>query len=571
MKKFISILMVFLMLMTMTSFSAFATSDITLNVSFNKADSSLNISGIIDSARDRIPLTLHISRNGTTIAGAEIFVKGKTEAGVPFTFNPIILGATIPSGTLDIEVTASMINIKKSTTFEYVGIDNQFNAIKRVDDAQKAGNLTLFVQEVRATADDLGIDISTFDDLSDSAEVIAKEVLSTLALNLPEDFSTEERCSQISEEIEKYKDKYCEAVALGEFFDVTSAGDLKAWYDTYKTVYGFLVNIPATEADETKMLSYFDEAIMSEGYLNRLANMSSIRKIEDLNIAMKHQALLQEVEDSHPNIISRLLTDFPQLFTGVNYQGYNSLTTTQQSAVNIAVTGKVYSSLNALANEINAQILVASTSTYVPGESNTSTGGKGGKGGTGNYLAPAESLETVKTELFDDIDSVSWAKEAIIYLYDAGIVSGKGNNKFAPNDNVTRAELAKMLVLGFGLESKGDAKIFKDVATGAWYADYVSVAASNGLINGDEKGRFNPDKPVTRQDAAVMMYRAIKTDEKTEKAFFEDYNDIADYSEAAVDYMYQKGIINGIGDGKFAPKSNVTRVQVAKMLYLLLV
>ena len=219
MKKFISILMVFLMLMTMTSFSAFATSDITLNVSFNKADSSLNISGIIDSARDRIPLTLHISRNGTTIAGAEIFVKGKTEVGVPFTFNPIILGATIPSGTLDIEVTASMINIKKSTTFEYVGIDNQFNAIKRVDDAQKAGNLTLFVQEVRATADDLGIDISTFDDLSDSAEVIAKEVLSTLALNLPEDFSTEERCSQISEEIEKYKDKYCEAVALGEFFD----------------------------------------------------------------------------------------------------------------------------------------------------------------------------------------------------------------------------------------------------------------------------------------------------------------------------------------------------------------
>jgi len=68
-----------------------------------------------------------------------------------------------------------------------------------------------------------------------------------------------------------------------------------------------------------------------------------------------------------------------------------------------------------------------------------------------------------------------------------------------------------------------------------------------------------------------MMHRALSSDEIVQKAFFEDYDEIADYSKTAVDYMYQKGIINGIGDGMFAPKNNVTRVQVAKMLYLLLV
>ena len=128
-----------------------------------------------------------------------------------------------------------------------------------------------------------------------------------------------------------------------------------------------------------------------------------------------------------------------------------------------------------------------------------------------------------------------------------------------------------MLVLGLKLEAKGASKDFKDVESNAWYADYVAVAASNGLITGDENGNFNPNKPITRQDAAVMMYRAVAPSEKAEKAFFEDYDKISDYSKEAVNYMYEKGIINGIGDGMFAPENNVTRAQIAKMLYLMLV
>lgn len=567
MKKIICILMSLLMLISMTSFSALASDDIVLNVVPNNIDSSLNVSGTINSTRDNIPMTLHISRNGTLVAMEQTVATGKTAAGVPFSFSPVVLSATIMSGTLDIVVTASKVDLQKSTTYEYVGVDSQFAAIQRID-AALGGDATFLISEMTATAADLGVVISSFNDLSDGSENVAIEVIKTLELNLPLNCVSYDDCMVIREEIEKYKDKFREAVALGEFFDLASVDDLKDWYDNYKAMYGFLVNDTNTPVDETVMLSYFDEAITAPTYLNRIANMSSIRKIADLNLAMKHQALLQQVQDSNQNVISRLLTDFPLLLTGVNYQGYNGLDSTQKSTVNNAVAGRIYSSLDELTNEINAQIIVAGVGVYVPSD-NSSSPGK--KGGGGNFVAPPEGQEEIKTVQFTDIQNVSWAESAISYLYQAGIVSGKSEKTFAPNDNVTRAELAKMLVLGLKLESKGISKGFKDVVSGAWYADYVEIAASNGLITGDENGNFNPNKPITRQDAAVMMYRAVAPSEKAEKAFFEDYDRISDYSKEAVNYMYEKGVINGIGDGMFAPKNNVTRAQIAKMLYLMLV
>lgn len=568
MKKIICILMALLMSMTMTSFYVFASGDFVLNVRANNVDSSLSISGTINSARDNIPMTLHISRNGIPVAVEETIATGKISDGVPFSFPPIVLSATVMSGTLDIVVTASKVNLTKATTYEYVGVDSQFNTIQRIDTALD-GKTDFLIEEVKATAVNLGIDITSFDDLSDNSETVAVEVLKALELDLPDNCTTYDDCMVIHGEIEKYKDMYREAVAIGEFFDLKSVSELKTWYDNYKTAYGFLLNDPATPVDETDMLPYFDEAITSEGYLDRIANMSSIRKIADLNLAMKHQALLQQVEDSNQNVISRLLIDFPLLLTDVNYQTYNNLTSTQKSAVTNAVAGKVYNSLSELADEINAQILIASKEDDAPSKGSSSSGKKGG-GGT--YVAPPEALESeVKNVQFTDIENVSWAEGAISYLYKTGVISGKSEKTFAPNDNVTRAELAKMIVLGLKLESKDKTKEFEDVTSDAWFYDYVNIAASNGIITGDEYGRFNPDSPVTRQDAAVMMYRAISPENKVENAFFEDYEEIADYSKAAVDYLYSNGIINGVGDGMFAPKSNVTRAQIAKMLYLLLV
>ena len=103
------------------------------------------------------------------------------------------------------------------------------------------------------------------------------------------------------------------------------------------------------------------------------------------------------------------------------------------------------------------------------------------------------------------------------------------------------------------------------------YADYVSIAASNGLILGDDSGRFNPNEPVSRQDAAVMMYRALKTKSQSKKAEFKDYSQISLYAADAINYMYENDIINGVGDDNFAPLASITRAQAAKMMYSLLI
>ena len=68
-----------------------------------------------------------------------------------------------------------------------------------------------------------------------------------------------------------------------------------------------------------------------------------------------------------------------------------------------------------------------------------------------------------------------------------------------------------------------------------------------------------------------MMYRAIKLDSQAEAADFEDYSKISSYARDAIDYMYEQGIVGGVGDGYFAPLANVTRAQSAKMLYMLLI
>ena len=159
-----------------------------------------------------------------------------------------------------------------------------------------------------------------------------------------------------------------------------------------------------------------------------------------------------------------------------------------------------------------------------------------------------------------------------MYLYKNNIVSGKNAVTFAPDDQVTRAELVKMLVCGLGLAGQENiGKQFGDVSHNAWYAEYVEIAAEHGLINGDANGNFNPELPISRQDAATIMYRAFNTSEKAESAHFEDYSSISDYAKDAVDYMYAKGVINGIGDGMFAPFDKLSRAQAAKMLHLMLV
>ncbi|MGM9936334.1 MAG: S-layer homology domain-containing protein [Candidatus Ornithomonoglobus sp.] len=240
----------------------------------------------------------------------------------------------------------------------------------------------------------------------------------------------------------------------------------------------------------------------------------------------------------------------------------------------------------------------------VPGSSSSSGGGGGGGGSTSSTgttssskssgsvatstttavagstgVNGAEVVEKLLEEAaqandaFTDISSATWAREAINGLAAAGVINGKSETEFAPNDTVTRAEFAKMLMGAFGLNSESfTTSSFGDVSTDAWYFQAVETAYNLGIITGIDDGVFAPDALITRQDMAVMVSRAAAVTgkdipETVEAKSFDDASSISSYAVNAVDQLVKGGIINGMSDTEFAPLSNATRAQAAKILY----
>lgn len=169
-------------------------------------------------------------------------------------------------------------------------------------------------------------------------------------------------------------------------------------------------------------------------------------------------------------------------------------------------------------------------------------------------------------KIFTDLGNAAWAEEAVLALYDMGVVSGKGEKKFSPNDKISRAELVTMLVKAYEL-SKETEEEFNDVKNGDWYYNQVMTARAEGIASGDEYNNFNPNASVTRQDMAVLIYRAMGSPEAPEAELFTDDADISDYAKAAVYYMKESKMISGMEDGSFAPSASATRAQCALMIY----
>ena len=203
------------------------------------------------------------------------------------------------------------------------------------------------------------------------------------------------------------------------------------------------------------------------------------------------------------------------------------------------------------------------------------------EGGTGGGRRPSSSgggstvVVPSNDTYFNDIDNVAWAKDQINALAANGIINGVGNNTFAPNNTITRAEFAKMVVNAFGLFDAGATMNFADTAGHEqdWYYPYVASAAKIGVIQGySEDNTFRPEQTISRQDMCVMIVRACQAtciflSSGQQSITFTDAADIMDYAKEAVDQMASAGIINGMGDNMFVPQGNATRAQAAKVIY----
>ena len=177
---------------------------------------------------------------------------------------------------------------------------------------------------------------------------------------------------------------------------------------------------------------------------------------------------------------------------------------------------------------------------------------------------------------FSDVDGNGWAAEYIYFLAGREIVGGVGGGLFAPQRAITRAEFVKILagVAGAG-EAQTDSTRFTDVAPGSWYAPYVAWAVEHGVTTGTSATTFAPDDTITREQMAAMIYRyassAGVTLPKTRDAVrFSDASGFSGWAIEAIDALTRAGILDGVGAGRFAPQESATREQACKMLALLL-
>ena len=167
---------------------------------------------------------------------------------------------------------------------------------------------------------------------------------------------------------------------------------------------------------------------------------------------------------------------------------------------------------------------------------------------------------------------------AIEALAARGIINGMTDTTFAPDETMTRAQFATIVVRGLGLPEQTP-QVFDDVKAGDWFAPYVGSAYAYGIVKGKSATRFDPNGTITRQEAAVMVARAAKLcglDTELDAAAvrdalaqFTDYVTAGDWARQELAFCYRQGILDDSAL-TIQPLVPILRCEIAQMLYNLL-
>ncbi|MEF3309237.1 S-layer homology domain-containing protein [Paenibacillus sp. GYB004] len=172
---------------------------------------------------------------------------------------------------------------------------------------------------------------------------------------------------------------------------------------------------------------------------------------------------------------------------------------------------------------------------------------------------------------FADLEG-HWAQADIELLASKLIVKGAAADQYIPDQQITRAEFAALLVRSLGIAQplRGETT-FEDVQRSDWFSGAVTAAVDKGLVTGVENNRFAPNEPVTREQMALMISRALKMTGQPEGvsantdplSAFADREAVSIWAQAAVTDVLRAGLMNGVGEDTFAPADSASRAQVA--------
>ncbi len=174
--------------------------------------------------------------------------------------------------------------------------------------------------------------------------------------------------------------------------------------------------------------------------------------------------------------------------------------------------------------------------------------------------------EQPAAKLFDDVAQGAYYYDAVKWAVDKGVTNGKTSNLFGSDDPCTRAQIVTFLWRAAGSPAASASVSFTDVKDSDYYAKAVAWAVEKGITNGTGDGKFSSDDTCTRAQCAAFLYRAAGSPEVTDAAAFSDVAADAYYAKA-VAWAEKNGITNGLGNGKFGSDNSCTRAQIITFLY----
>lgn len=347
------------------------------------------------------------------------------------------------------------------------------------------------------------------------------------------------------------------------------------------------INNAANTAEIARLLTDYQEKInLSDRYLTedvfggvfRLKKYDTYEELSKTIIRVRE--MLDEMIAAEWSELAEMILANEDMLPdgGVALAKFKAMSAVNRNKVCKSVKTAGFNGFDTLMSEL-AKAVESVTAASSSGSSSGSYGGNGGGGSSSGFSVSSASAPSVpvevtpsvtKPQVFQDIDGVPWAHEAIESLLQLNIISR--GELFRPHADVSREEFVKMLAMLFKLNIDSADSSFADVGQDDWYAPYIVAAAKVGIVQGKEDGSFGVGERITREDMAVMLCRAA---EQTGHDFqvgnaverFADDLQISDYARNSVYSMRASGIIAGTGGGNFEPKSYADRASAAKIMY----
>ncbi len=184
-----------------------------------------------------------------------------------------------------------------------------------------------------------------------------------------------------------------------------------------------------------------------------------------------------------------------------------------------------------------------------------------------------ETAPTVVNKHFDDVAESDWYYSPVNYVSEKGLMNGVSESEFAPFDTLTRAMLVTTLYRNEGEPATNKSIPFEDVDISAYYANAVSWAKQNGIVNGVTETSFNPDAKIKREQIAAIMHRYaqykgydVSVGENTNLSSYADFDTISEYAVSSMQYAVGSGLMKGKSETTLNPGDNATRAEIAAVL-----